>query len=180
MSGGRAVMSGGKAAVLVIAKAPRAFVDDARTRGCERLFCLGDLSGFGADVICCTRSGLPWQRRINGTLVVNVAVLGKPANDGQQHIWYAILDLDSANDGGDGEARAELVPLDYDWRAQAVSMRAAGLPEAFTETIETGWWKTCLEVLPPRILPILQAQLLLRLPTRLLTGMAVRLWTNVR
>ena len=27
-------------------------------------------------------------------------------------------------------------------------MRAAGLPEAFVETIETGWWTTCLEVVP--------------------------------
>ena len=29
-------------------------------------------------------------------------------------------------------------------------MRAAGLPEPFAETIETGWWTTCLEVVPPR------------------------------
>ena len=40
--------------------------------------------------------------------------------------------------------------LAYDWRAQAASMRAAGLPEPFVETIETGWWTTCLEVVPPR------------------------------
>ena len=42
------------------------------------------------------------------------------------------------------------MPLAYDWRAQAASMRAAGLPEPFVETIETGWWTTCLEVVPPR------------------------------
>jgi pyruvate-formate lyase-activating enzyme/predicted phosphodiesterase len=97
----------------------------------------------GADVILCTHSGLPWQRRVDDTLVVNVGVLGKPANDGRTNVWYAILDLD------EGSATAELVPLDYDWRAQAASMRAAGLPEMFVETIETGWWTTCLEVLPP-------------------------------
>ena len=28
----------------------RAFVADARRRGCERLFCLGDLGGFGAEI----------------------------------------------------------------------------------------------------------------------------------
>jgi pyruvate-formate lyase-activating enzyme len=28
-------------------------------------------------------------------------------------------------------------------------MRTAGLPEIFVETIETGWWTTCLEILPP-------------------------------
>ncbi|MDE3203574.1 MAG: metallophosphoesterase family protein [Acidobacteriota bacterium] len=97
----------------------------------------------GADVICCTHSGLPWRRRIDGTLVVNVGVLGKPANDGTNRVWYAVVDLE------DGRADATLVALDYDWKAQAASMRAAGLPEAFVETIETGWWTTCIEVLPP-------------------------------
>ncbi|MEU9279734.1 radical SAM protein [Streptomyces sp. NPDC048341] len=98
----------------------------------------------GADVVLCTHSGLPWQRRIGATLAVNVGVLGKPANDGRREVWYAMLDL------SDGHVTAELIPLAYDWRAQARSMRAAGLPEIFAETIETGWWTTCLEILPPR------------------------------
>ncbi|MDA8314663.1 MAG: radical SAM protein [Actinomycetota bacterium] len=101
------------------------------------------VAASGADVICCTHSGLPWQRRIGGTLVVNVGVLGKPANDGRREVWYAIIDV------ADGQAVAELVPLAYDWEAQAISMREAGIPELFIETIETGWWTTCLEVLPP-------------------------------
>ncbi|MHC0430968.1 radical SAM protein [Streptomyces sp. O3] len=98
----------------------------------------------GADVVLCTHSGLPWQRRVKDTLVVNVGVLGKPANNGRRTVWYALLDL------ADGRASAELAELPYDWRAQAASMRAAGLPEVFVETIETGWWTTCLEILPPR------------------------------
>ena len=102
------------------------------------------VAASGADVILCTHSGLPWQRRTGDTLVVNVGVLGKPANDGRREVWYALLDLDA------GQASAELVPLAYDWQAQAASMRAAGLPEVFVETIETGWWTTCLEILPPR------------------------------
>ncbi|NUP46354.1 MAG: radical SAM protein [Catenulispora sp.] len=97
----------------------------------------------GAQVILCTHSGLPWIRRIGQALAVNVGVLGKPANDGNTQVWYALLDLD------DGQASAELVPLAYDWRSQAASMRHAGLPEPFAETIETGWWTTCLESLPP-------------------------------
>ncbi|EST38304.1 hypothetical protein N566_08280, partial [Streptomycetaceae bacterium MP113-05] len=97
----------------------------------------------GADVVLCTHSGLPWQRRVGDALVVNVGVVGKPANDGRRDVWYAILDLEA------GHARAELVPLAYDWRAQARSMREAGLPAIFAETIETGWWTTCLEILPP-------------------------------
>ncbi len=102
----------------------------------------------GADVICCTHSGLPWTRRIDRgdggqTLVVNVGVLGRPANDGGRHVWFALLDI-----GPDGAA-AELVALDYDWQAQAASIRAAGLPEAFARTVETGHWTTCLGVVPP-------------------------------
>ena len=98
----------------------------------------------GADLIMCTHSGLPWTRQVGETLVVNVGVLGRPANNGRTEVWYALVDL------VDGAATAELVPLAYDWAAQAASMRAVGLPEAFVETVETGWWTTCLEVVPPQ------------------------------
>ncbi|HEY3895926.1 MAG TPA: radical SAM protein [Pseudonocardiaceae bacterium] len=105
------------------------------------------IEASGADVICCTHSGLPWIRRFpggdRGTLVVNVGVLGRPANDGGPHVWYALLDA------AGGQAGAELVALDYDWQAHAASMRLAGLPEAFTQTVEAGWWTTCLEIVPP-------------------------------
>jgi predicted phosphodiesterase/uncharacterized Fe-S cluster-containing radical SAM superfamily protein len=101
------------------------------------------VTASGASVICCTHSGIPWIRRVDGTLVVNVGVLGRPANDGRREVWYALLDISA------GQASAELVPLAYDWRAQAASMRRAGLPEAFVETVETGWWTTCLEIVPP-------------------------------
>ncbi len=101
------------------------------------------LDASGADVLLCTHTGLPWQKRVDGRLIVNVGVIGRPANDGRTEVWYAVIDLD------EGRADAELVPLAYDWQAQAASMRSAGIPEAFVETIETGWWTTCLEVVPP-------------------------------
>ena len=97
----------------------------------------------GADLVLCTHSGLPWQKQVGDTLVVNVGVLGRPANDGRLEVWYALVELDG------GRVSAELVPLAYDWQAQAASMRAGGLPEAFVETVETGWWTTCLEIVPP-------------------------------
>ncbi|MHB1534528.1 MAG: metallophosphoesterase family protein [Acidimicrobiales bacterium] len=101
------------------------------------------VAASGADVVLCTHSGLPWQRQVDQTLIVNVGVLGRPANDGARQVWYAVIDLT------DGHAQVELVPLAYDWAAQAASMRAAGLPETFVETIETGWWTSCLQILPP-------------------------------
>ena len=36
----------------------------------------------------------------------------------------------------------------YDHERLAAEMRAEALPEAFVETILTGWWTSCLEVLP--------------------------------
>jgi pyruvate-formate lyase-activating enzyme/predicted phosphodiesterase len=96
----------------------------------------------GADVLLCTHTGIPWQRRVDGTLIVNVGTVGRPANDGRSDTWYALLDV------VEGRASAELVALSYDWHAQAASMRAAGLPDAFVETVQTGWWTTCLEVVP--------------------------------
>ncbi len=98
-----------------------------------------------AELLLCTHTGIPWQREVAGTLIVNVGAIGRPANDGRTEVSYAVIDL------CDGEIRAvEFVALAYDWCAQAASMRAAGLPEPFVETIETGWWTTCLEVVPPR------------------------------
>ncbi len=104
---------------------------------------LDAIPGGHPGVLLCTHTGLPWQRRVDRTLIVNVGAVGRPANDGRSETWYAVLELEA------GEARAELVPVAYDWPAQAASMRAAGLPEPFVETIETGWWTTCLEIVPP-------------------------------
>ncbi len=97
----------------------------------------------GAGVLLCTHTGFPWQRLCGRTLVVNVGAVGRPANDGRTDTWYAVLELSAGRIGRD-------VPVAYDWSAQARSMRAAALPEPFVETIETGWWTTCLEIVPPR------------------------------
>jgi predicted phosphodiesterase len=100
------------------------------------------VAASGADVIMCTHSGLPWIRRAGGTLVVNVGVLGRPPNDGGTAVRYALVDL------SDGRAEARIVSLAYDWRAHASALRQAGLPQEFAWTCETGWWTTCLEILP--------------------------------
>ena len=42
----------------------------------------------------------------------------------------------------------EFVPVTYDHRALALEMRSEDLPEEFVQTILTGWWTTCLEILP--------------------------------
>ncbi len=111
----------------------------------------------GADVVLGTHTGLHWTRQTHqGRRFVNVGVLGRPANDGKTCVWYTLIDLmREANGGGvqgrDGETvSVEFVPLEYDHGRLATEMRAERLPEEFVETIETGWWTTCLEVLPSR------------------------------
>ena len=59
-------------------------------------------------------------------------------------VWYAMLEAPAS-----GDLAVELVPLRYDHAALAAEMRRGGLPEEFVETILTGWWTTCLEILPP-------------------------------
>jgi diadenosine tetraphosphatase ApaH/serine/threonine PP2A family protein phosphatase len=103
------------------------------------------LDGAGCDVLAVTHTGIPWKRRLpGGRLVVNVGAIGRPANDGRTDVWYAVLDLE-------GEAPdAVLVPLPYDHGRLAAEMRAEAIVEPFVETIESGWWTTCLEILPAK------------------------------
>jgi predicted phosphodiesterase len=97
------------------------------------------------DGILCTHTGLHGHRRLpSGRDVVNVGVIGRPANDGQTHVWYAMIE---AREEGLG---VELIPLAYDHAGLAAEMRSEGLPEEFVETVLTGWWTTCLEILPAR------------------------------
>ena len=49
-----------------------------------------------------------------------------------------------------GGLSVELIPLEYDHLRFAVEMRDEELPQEFINTIETGWWTTCLEVLPAK------------------------------
>ncbi len=44
----------------------------------------------------------------------------------------------------------EFIPLAYDHQKLAREMIAEHLPDEFIETILTGWWTTCLEVLPSK------------------------------
>ncbi len=98
------------------------------------------------DAMLCTHTGLHWHRRLpSGRDAINVGVIGRPANDGTTDVRFALLEAD-----GDGGLRVELPALRYDHQALAAEMRAESLPEEFVETILTGWWTTCLEILPAK------------------------------
>ncbi|HEX7419391.1 MAG TPA: metallophosphoesterase family protein, partial [Thermoanaerobaculia bacterium] len=98
-----------------------------------------------ADVIVCTHTGLHWYRRLkSGRHIVNAGVIGRPANDGKTNVWYTIVDVRA------GDLSVEFVPIAYDHHRLAAEMRDEKLPQEFVETILTGWWTTCLEILPAK------------------------------
>jgi diadenosine tetraphosphatase ApaH/serine/threonine PP2A family protein phosphatase len=99
---------------------------------------------YQADVILATHTGIKWHRRLSGDRhFVNVGVLGRPENDGRTHVWYAVVEAAP-------ELRVEFVPVAYDFERLAEEMRQERLPEEFVETVRTGWWTTCLEILPAK------------------------------
>ncbi|MYE33830.1 MAG: metallophosphoesterase family protein [Gemmatimonadales bacterium] len=103
---------------------------------------------YEADIVLATHTGIPWQRSLpGGGLFANVGVLGRPANDGRTEVWYALLDFGAAMEA---PAALKFVPVGYDHERLAGEMRDEELPEEFVDTILTGWWTTCLEVLPAR------------------------------
>jgi predicted phosphodiesterase len=108
-----------------------------------------------SDVILGTHTGLHWERGLaGGGRFVNVGVLGRPANDGRTEVWYTMLTLNERGSGAPGapgaEPAVEFIPVTYDHERLAAEMRHENLPEEFVDTILTGWWTTCLEVLPAK------------------------------
>jgi predicted phosphodiesterase len=99
-----------------------------------------------ADVILATHTGIKWKRELSrGRWMVNAGVLGRPENDGHTHVWYTRVEYEPSTG-----LSAEFVPVQYDHQRLAREMREERLPEEFVETVLTGWWTTCLEVLPAK------------------------------
>jgi predicted phosphodiesterase len=99
---------------------------------------------YHADVILVTHSGIKWHRALpSGRHVVNVGVIGRPENDGKPNVWSSVL---TAED----EFKVDFVPIHYDYESLAKEMEQEKLPTEFVETIRTGYWTTCLEILPPK------------------------------
>jgi predicted phosphodiesterase len=102
------------------------------------------LSDFHADVVLATHTGIHWKRDLpGGRTFANVGVIGRPENEGKTHVWYALLTAEN-------DVEIEFVPLEYDYERLAAEMAEEDLPVEFIETILSGWWTTCLEVLPAK------------------------------
>jgi predicted phosphodiesterase len=102
------------------------------------------LRDYQTDVILCTHTGIKWHRALaEGRHLVNVEAIGRPENDEATNVWYTIL---TAED----DLQVEFVPVRYDSERLAREMEHEALPAEFVQTIRTGWWTTCLEILPAK------------------------------
>ena len=105
-----------------------------------------------ADIILATHTGMKWGRSFGKRSdaasrpqhFVNVGALGRPENDGCTDVWYTLLQHD------DQGLRTEFVPVAYDHERLAREIEDEQLPREFAETILSGYWTTCLEVLPSK------------------------------
>jgi diadenosine tetraphosphatase ApaH/serine/threonine PP2A family protein phosphatase len=118
---------------------------------------------YQTDLIVATHTGLHWSREVPVSVLensetdpsesastqtqtqtlnsfINCGAIGRPPNNGRTSVIYAIVSFPAAS--------VEFVELEYDHERLAAEMRAEGLPEEFVETILTGWWTTCNEILP--------------------------------
>ena len=98
---------------------------------------------YDADIICATHTGIHWDRKLTGgKRFINVGVSGRPENDGTTRVGYTIIDFN------ENDFEVEYRRINYDYEQLAFEMKAEKLPQEFIDTILTGWWTTCLEVLP--------------------------------
>lgn len=99
---------------------------------------------FKADIIIGTHTGIHWERIVDEKLFANVGVIGRPENNGITSVGYSILEVNK------NKTEIEYIPFQFDHIRLADEMKEENIPEPFIETILTGWWTTCLEVLPAK------------------------------
>ncbi len=100
-----------------------------------------ELALAGADGVIGGHCGVPFTRRVDARLWHNTGAIGLPANDGTPRVWFSLLTPRGA------EIEIRHCALDYDHRAAAAAMRAAGLPADYAGTMASGIWPS-FDVLP--------------------------------
>ncbi|GMT50336.1 MAG: hypothetical protein IEMM0008_1875 [bacterium] len=101
-----------------------------------------EFQAVGADVILAGHCGLPFHHINHDKAWVNGGVIGMPANDAGQKVWY--LRIDTVHD----QICLTHHSLEYDFNTTANLMEKKGLSIEYATTLRTGLWDNC-EILPP-------------------------------
>lgn len=94
-----------------------------------------------SDVIIAGHCGLPFHQNMEDCLWLNPGVIGMPANEGKTRVWYMVLDVIA------GEIAISHQYFEYDHAKANKLMIKNHLPEAYAETLLTGYWDN-MEILP--------------------------------
>ena len=96
---------------------------------------------LGVDIIVAGHSGLPFVQQEEGKTWINPGVIGMPANDGTQRVWFGVFDTETSS--------YERHSLDYNAEAANAKMLEKQLPDEYAKTLITGLWDNC-EILPEK------------------------------
>lgn len=103
------------------------------------------LDHFNVDCVIGGHCGLPFATSEEGRVWINPGVIGMPANDGQQSVWFATITKLSTQEN------VSLVlnfhQLCYDYESAYSAMVANCLPKEYAQTLKTGIWDNC-DILP--------------------------------
>lgn len=94
-----------------------------------------------ADIILAGHCGLPFGQQIGNKAWLNAGVIGMPANEGKESVWYMLL-----TPSGSG-LEASWHRLQYDVCEAQQAMQGVGLSEQYCRALKTGLWPS-LDVLP--------------------------------
>lgn len=100
-----------------------------------------ELKAAESDIILAGHSGLPFHHAKKDKAWINAGVIGMPANDGTQRVWY--LEITPKQDGILFEHKS----FEFDWKSAKENMELADLPEQYSKTLESGIWDNC-DILP--------------------------------
>ncbi len=100
-----------------------------------------NLDALQSDGIIAGHCGLPFYDVQGDRFWINPGVIGMPANDGNNTVWFATLDFSQR------EMTVQYHTLAYDYLAAQQDMRTAKLPEAYAKTLSSGIWDNC-DILP--------------------------------
>ena len=96
---------------------------------------------LGVDIVLAGHSGIAFTEVRDGKVWCNAGAIGLPTNDGTSRVWYTEISAEL------DRILFETKSFQYDYGPDQIAMRAAGLPDGYTEALETGLWPSA-EILP--------------------------------
>ena len=98
---------------------------------------------MGVDIILSGHCGLPFHHVNRNNYWLNPGVIGMPANDGTQRVWYMTLEENKDS------VLFHHHSFEYDASMASSLMNEYRLPEAYAKTLINGIWDNC-EILPQK------------------------------